>query len=135
MQLLVRLQCTYMEYSLSPATRNGQNAAGPVTAVFLFEGKSQPDFLHQARVCLAHCCKEADRLPQEPFRCNNVLESNKWLLERREEERIATILSLEHAQQEAVHREQDTSPNQNSQLLSLDIRHTRNLQCKSNCCE
>ena len=59
----------------------------------------------------------------------------KWLLERWEEERIATILSLEHAQQEAVRREQDTSPNQNSQLLSLDIRHTRNLQRKSNCCE
>lgn len=55
MQLLIRLRYTYMKYSLSPATREGQNAAGPVTAVFLLEGKSQSDFLHQALVRLAHC--------------------------------------------------------------------------------
>lgn len=56
MQLLVGLRYTYMKYSLSPATRKGQNAAGPVTAVFL-EEKIQPDFLHQGIGALGQLLK------------------------------------------------------------------------------
>lgn len=62
-------------------------------------------------------------------------EMSEWVLEWWEVEWIATILGLEHTEQEAVGAKQDTGPDQNSQLLSLDILHARNLQCKSDGCE
>lgn len=48
--------------------------------------------------------------------------------ERRQMERIASILDPEHAQQEAIHAKHNASPNEHGHLLLGGIRHSRDLQ-------
>lgn len=51
-------------------------------------------------------------------------------LERRKIERVATVLGLENTKEQTVRNEQHTTPNEDSQLLSVDILHAWNLQRK-----
>lgn len=49
------------------------------------------------------------------------------LHERRQRERVGTVLDAENAEKEAVHDEQNTTPGQNSNLLSLVVANARHL--------
>ena len=51
-------------------------------------------------------------------------------LEWRQEEWVATVLGLENTEQEAVGSEEDSRPDQDSQLLTLDIFHAGDLDRK-----
>ena len=53
-------------------------------------------------------------------------------LEWRQVKGVSSVLSFENTEKQAVRAEQNTCPDQHSQLLSLDIFHPRNPQCKRN---
>ena len=51
--------------------------------------------------------------------------------ERRQPEGVATVLDPEHTQEEGVHAEKDSSPDENSDLLLARVGDTRNLVCQA----
>ena len=51
--------------------------------------------------------------------------------ERRQPEGVATVLDPEHTQEEGVHAEKDSSPDENSDLLLARVGDTRNLECQA----
>ena len=61
--------------------------------------------------CLFHCCVH---------------------LERRQPELVPAVLLSEDAEQEAVHAEQDTAPEEDSELLGARVGDTRNLEGERN---
>lgn len=74
-----------------------------------------------------NCRLKNDKLP------GVASEAIKSALKWGQEEWIAAVLGFEDTEQEAVGSKKNTRPDQNSQLLTLDIFHTRNLQCECNC--
>lgn len=49
-------------------------------------------------------------------------------LERRQPEGVAAVLDPEHAQEERIHAEKDSTPDENSELLLAGVGNARNLQ-------
>ena len=49
-------------------------------------------------------------------------------LERRQPERVASTLDAEHAEQEAVHCQDDSTPDEDGDLLGARVCHTRDFE-------
>lgn len=55
--------------------------------------------------------------------------------ERRQPERISSVLDPENTKQEAVHAEDDTTPDEDGNLLCTWVGHAWNLQGEGDCRE
>jgi hypothetical protein len=52
-------------------------------------------------------------------------------LKGRQPEGVATVLDPEHTQEEGVHSEKDSTPDEDSDLLLARVRNARNLECQT----
>jgi hypothetical protein len=59
------------------------------------------------------------------------LSSASSLSERRKPEGVATVLDSEDAEEERVHAEEDSAPDEDGDLLLASIGHPGDLECKA----
>jgi hypothetical protein len=52
-------------------------------------------------------------------------------LKRRQPEGVATVLDPEHTQEEGVHSEKDSTPDEDGDLLFARVGNARNLECQA----